>query len=372
MAFFPTEGDGILSNLPNLFITNNPLEGVLTPEQNKELRNKAMTQGLLGTALNYLAQPKTENYGSAVPYLAKAYLGGMGSSQNVYDTATKNLLDRLNLEKTARATELQGMTEIDKLYASRDKIAAKDPNDPRLAVYDEAIKTKSTRGDGLSINLGQPMTAINPKTGKEELVQFPNRPGEKPIFTGLQKPEAEVKLKPIPAGPATAYSENNAAIKAVDDAIAKVEAAPENTFGLKNYLPGAVTQRIDKPGIDARSAVAAIGSKKYHDISGAAVTISEAPRMAPFIPSATDTKDKILQNLRNIRTQYEDTNSSLSSVYNEDQGYRPLNVKPATTSQPAVKNQQPENKSKSVVRTGKDKSGKTVVQYSDGSIGYAD
>ena len=372
MAFFPTEGDGILSNLPNLFITNNPLEGVLTPEQNKELRNKALTQGLLGTALNYLAQPKTENYGSAVPYLAKAYLGGMGSSQNVYDTATKNLLDRLNLEKTARATELQGMTEIDKLYASRDKIAAKDPNDPRLAVYDEAIKTKSTRGDGLSINLGQPMTAINPKTGKEELVQFPNRPGEKPIFTGLQKPEAEIKLKPVPAGPATAFSENNTAIKKIDDAIAKVEAASDDTFGIKNYLGGAVTQRIDPKGTAARAAVAGVGGQKYHDLSGAAVAVQEARRLAPYIPQVTDTKEKVLENLRNLKQEYTYTNDTLNSTFNEEQGYRPLNVKSTTTSQTAVKNQQPENKSKSVVRTGKDKSGRTVVQYSDGSIGYAD
>ena len=79
MAFFPENTDGILSSIPNIFATTNPLEGVLTPEQNKALRNKSITQGLLGTALTYLAQPKTENYGSAVPYLAKAYMGGMGS-----------------------------------------------------------------------------------------------------------------------------------------------------------------------------------------------------------------------------------------------------------------------------------------------------
>jgi hypothetical protein len=64
--------------------------------------------------------------------------------------------------------------------------------------------------------------------------------------------------------------------------------------------------------------------------------------MAPFIPSSSDTKEKILQNLRNIKTQYEDTNNSLSSVYNEDQGYRSLNVSPEVLNKPAVKNQ-PQN-----------------------------
>lgn len=189
MAFFPTEGDGILSNLPNLFITNNPLEGVLTPEQNKELRNKALTQGLIGTALNYLAQPKTENYGSAVPYLAKAYLGGMGSSQNVYDTATKNLLDRLNLEKTARATELQGMTELDKLIAARDKIAAVNPNDPKLKIYDDAIRTKSTRGEGINLNLGSPVAGVDAQ-GNPVFFQPSKTGGAPSIVPGIKPPES--------------------------------------------------------------------------------------------------------------------------------------------------------------------------------------
>ena len=47
-----------------------------------------------------------------------------------------------------------------------------------------------------------------------------------------------------------------------------------------------------------------------------------------------------MQNLRNIRTQYEDTNNSLSSVYNEDQGYRPFNVKPVQSTQPVATTQE--------------------------------
>ena len=362
--------------------------GLLNADEIDRLKKQSLVQGLLGTAATYLSQPKNQNYGSALPYLAKAYLGGMQSSQGAYDQATQNLLTKNKLaemqrevESTKLLKEQQDALLLDErvkdnptlkaLVAKGDFSKVADIISPKPAddydrysfaeknkpfkdlTQDEkkeiiTLVQKDKKEQATQISFNQPMTAINPKTGKEELVQFPNKPGEKPIFTGLTKPEPETRLKPIPAGPATAYAENNAAIKAIDDAIAKVESANEDTFGLKNYLPGAITQRTDPSGVDARAAVSAIGSKKYHDISGAAVTISEAPRMAPFIPSSSDTKAKILQNLKNIKVQYEDTNNSLSSVYNQEQGYKPLNVspevltKPASKNQPATKNQ-PQN-----------------------------
>jgi hypothetical protein len=331
MALFDTnEGGGLFDNLPNIFMTPDFAQtGILTDEQQKNLRNQATKAGLLGTALTYFATPQTGNYGSIVPYLAKAGLGGMGAAQDIYGSGLTNLYRQKLLE--SRQTE--NPLEIERLVNLRDKLKTENPNNPNIAIYDDIIQNKRDKKEGLNINLGQPMTAINPRTGKEELVQFPNKPGEKPIFTGLQKPEPELKLKPVPAGPATAFSENNTAIKKIDDAIAKVEAAPDNTFGVKNYLGGAITQRIDPKGTAARAAVAGVGGQKYHDLSGAAVAIQEAARLSPYIPQVTDTKQKVLENLNNLKQEYTYTNDTLTSTFNEDQGYRPLNVKAATQTQ---------------------------------------
>ena len=74
----------------NIFGTPIPT-GILDPQQEEKLRNQALVSGLIGTAANYLAQPKNLNTGSALPYLAKAYVGGMGSSQGTVDTALNNL-----------------------------------------------------------------------------------------------------------------------------------------------------------------------------------------------------------------------------------------------------------------------------------------
>ena len=379
-----------LSGLPNIFMAQpGALGGILTDEESKKLQNQSLLKGLIGTGLTYLAQPKNQGYGSALPYLGKAFLGGMQGAQGTYDTATQNLINEQKIKEAKREaesakllTEQQNALLLDErvkdnptlkaLVAKGDFSKVADIISPKPAEndydrYSFAFKEKAfkdltapekqeiikqvqqdKKDQATQISFNQPTSVINPKTGKSELVQFPNKPGEKPIFTGLEKSEPETRLKPIPAGPATAYAENNAAMKAIDDAIAKVESANEDTFGLKNYLPGAITQRTDPSGVDARAAVSAIGSKKYHDISGAAVTISEAPRMAPFIPSSSDTKAKILQNLKNIKVQYEDTNNSLSSVYNQEQGYKPLNVSPEVLTKPAAKNQpatknQPQN-----------------------------
>jgi hypothetical protein len=91
MALFDTNsGLGNLLSGMNIFGSNIPT-GILDPTQEEKLRTQALISGGIGTIANYLATPKNLNTGSALPYLAKAYLGGMGSSQNTVDTALNNV-----------------------------------------------------------------------------------------------------------------------------------------------------------------------------------------------------------------------------------------------------------------------------------------
>jgi hypothetical protein len=78
--------------LGNINIFGTPIPtGILDPQQEDKLRNQALVSGIIGTAANYLAQPKNLGAGSALPYLAKSYIGGMGASQGTVDTALNNL-----------------------------------------------------------------------------------------------------------------------------------------------------------------------------------------------------------------------------------------------------------------------------------------
>jgi hypothetical protein len=81
-----TSGLGNLFDGMSVFGTSIP-SGILDTAQEEKLRKQALLQGLLGTAATYLATPKNLNTGSALPYLGKAFLGGMGASQNTIDQA---------------------------------------------------------------------------------------------------------------------------------------------------------------------------------------------------------------------------------------------------------------------------------------------
>jgi hypothetical protein len=78
--------------------------GILDQNELDKLKQQSLVQGLLGTAATYLAQPKNQLYGSALPYLGKAFMGGMQQAQGVYDQATqdaimKQKIDQAKLQK---------------------------------------------------------------------------------------------------------------------------------------------------------------------------------------------------------------------------------------------------------------------------------
>lgn len=102
--------------------TGNLTGGLLTANEMDKLKQKSLMQGLLNTGLTYLAQPKNQRYGSALPYLAKAGLSGVQSAQGVYDTATQ---DYLTQAKIAELKQKQDQTKLQKQYI--DEYTAQHP-----------------------------------------------------------------------------------------------------------------------------------------------------------------------------------------------------------------------------------------------------
>jgi len=88
----------------NIFGARQPeiLSGILTSDQQEKLRKQSLLQGLLGAGATYLATPKNLGAGSALPYIGKAFLGGMQSSQGVYNTALENEMNKLKIAKEQR------------------------------------------------------------------------------------------------------------------------------------------------------------------------------------------------------------------------------------------------------------------------------
>jgi len=184
-------------------------------------------------------------------------------------------------------------------------------NDPNVPV---AIKAELQRR--LRVLQTPPMN-IMPVQTDAGIIPFNTKTGA-PGSPFAQPPE---KLKPIPTNINTAITENANAVRKVDEAIKLVDAHPD-AFGVKNYLGENVNQRLDPKGVEARAAVADLGSQKIHDRSGAAVSVYEFPRLAPFVPSKTDDAATVKKKLVRFKQEYEFILNDMFDTYNKDSGYR--------------------------------------------------
>jgi hypothetical protein len=147
-----TSGIGNLFEGMNVFGArpSEALTGILTKDQQDKLRNQSILQGLLGAGATYLATPKNLNAGSALPYLGKAFLGGMQSSQNVYDQALAGKVKQLELEQGTKKLELEGLTPLEKLMKRRETLASVKQDDTsysnaqnQIKILDQAIAKES-------------------------------------------------------------------------------------------------------------------------------------------------------------------------------------------------------------------------------------
>ena len=97
------------------------LTGLLGQQGVEDLQKKALTTGLINTALGYLAQPKNQRLGGPLPYLARAAQAGMTSAQGVYDQGLKNFevqqkideINRKKVEQKAREGALETLKTSD-------------------------------------------------------------------------------------------------------------------------------------------------------------------------------------------------------------------------------------------------------------------
>jgi len=133
-------------------------EGLLNQTEQQKLSQRALTSGLLGTAITYLAQPKNQRYGSALPYLGKAFLTGMGQSQGVYDQATQDWLTKQKVSDIQKATAKEANLKslLSGLFL--------DPNKP---ISRETIQSLYKTGDPASIDIANKI--LNAETDMQKL-----------------------------------------------------------------------------------------------------------------------------------------------------------------------------------------------------------
>lgn len=144
------------------------------------------------------------------------------------------------------------------------------------------------------------------------------------------------KLKDVPAPAQKALLENNTNRERVLRALRLVGGAPprageegsvdKNATGLKGYIPNKWLNRMDPKGVEARAAIAELGSLIVHDRSGAAVTAAEFPRLAPFIPDEKDDDEAVVKKLKSFARIYQEETDALQGAYSAENGYKTFKV----------------------------------------------
>lgn len=133
-----------------------------------------------------------------------------------------------------------------------------------------------------------------------------------------RKEKEKSQGKALPISAAKALLENQTNLRRAQTALALVSGeevdgikGDTDATGKKGWLPNQLLNRMDAEGVDTRAAIADLGSLVIHDRSGAAVTASEFPRLAPFIPTEKDdaatVRKKLGQFTRNYQAVIDDT-----------------------------------------------------------------
>jgi len=346
MAFFPTNTGGLFDGM-NIFGARQPeyLGGLLSPEELQKIQNQSLLQGALGTVATYLAQPKNQGYGSALPYLGKAYLGGMQASQGAYDTATQNLLTKGKLAELAREAEtaklsreaqqellqdprVQSNSVLKALVSKGDIKGASEYLAPQPSNeydrYSLAYKEKpfvqltapekqeiikqvqeDKKAQATQINLGSPVAGVNAQ-GEPVFFQPSKAGGQAVIVPGikpLQEPKAPTESQ---AKAQTFYSQMTSASR-------ELEHLQKQGFDPTSL---ASQTQVKLAGTPARIAVSAEaqGAKQAQEQwaesflrikTGAAATKDEVTRnVATFFPQIGDSPQVIEQKAR-MRQQAE-------------------------------------------------------------------
>ena len=145
----------------------------------------------------------------------------------------------------------------------------------------------------------------------------------------LDRKIAGGELKPVPVHAQKAITGAAASIGQLSDAIDLLKGlevsgqkGSKSATGFKAYAPDIALNRLDPAGTVTRAAIADIGSMIMHDRSGAAVTVSESPRLKPFIPLITDDAATALKKLERLRKIQLDDSEALTGTYNPEQGYK--------------------------------------------------
>lgn len=157
------------------------LGGLLGNEQMDKLRQQALTTGLINTAIGYLAQPKNQRLGSALPYIARSLVAGQQGAQGVYDDALRSYQSQLQLAELQRKQEQQkGLQEM-----------LGGIQDPQERLFAQLAPEQYVAGKLRTRQAESPFAKIDPKDYTRDSFKRYVQTGDISELEAIQKPTTE-------------------------------------------------------------------------------------------------------------------------------------------------------------------------------------
>jgi hypothetical protein len=292
---------------PEYLVGSEQTTGLLDEAAKEKLKNQALIQGLLGAGATYLSMPKNQGYGSALPYLGKAYLGGMQASQGAYDVAGKNYLDQqnqANINTLLKDPRIANDSVLKALVSSGKIKEASDVLNPQVA--NEADRYASAYYNGKTFK------ELEPKAQQEVLAKIESSktnvarasaPSQQPSFKDAGALRQEYTGLPD----IKAYNEVNTAYNQIKTALSNPSPANDlaaATKFMKLLDPNSVVRESElMMAMQASGVTDRIANLGHRIMSGEKLT--EAQRK-DFYDAATEFY-KVSQNNKNaIDAQYID------------------------------------------------------------------
>jgi len=121
------------------------LSGLLGVDPEK-LRKQATTTGLINTALAFAAQPRNQQYGSVLPYAARALMAGQQGAQGVYQGALQDFQTKQKIEEIKRQQEqnTRRQSAIQKFGVDNPMLQAAAEAFPEQVIPQAALKSLET------------------------------------------------------------------------------------------------------------------------------------------------------------------------------------------------------------------------------------
>ena len=264
------------------------LAGLLGEQATKDLQRKAMTTGLINTALGYLVQPKNQNLGLG-RILGQSLMSGMTGAQGVYTGALEDWQTKQKIADLQRKQEQQSRVQG---YIGN----IQDPNERMLAELDPSLyvtnklkprekKYEKLGNQLVDVSSDTPTVAF---TGTPESVESWSDPYQLGGQT-VQKNNATGQIRQAVTLPSSTNVSYGAPVSGLDQQGNPVFFQPAKGGGAPAIIPGVTPQpAVVAAPTESQAKAAAYGSQ----MQSASNEFSQIQKEG-FIPGATTSQAQV-------------------------------------------------------------------------------